>query len=172
MQVSRSSKSEIRITIPYDSHDALEAFGHRHHDKFHVLLTNVRRAPIRVWQEWCSWGYYCLQIEVVEKDGTKHLLKKKRVPFYANFPDYVVLQPGQSSVWDVDLHESSVWTDLSWFPKDKMVNAKVRAIFTVRKPETESERASDADRMDVWTGQVASEYYDFTLYGPASNEVK
>src|SRR5205823_2382796 len=134
-------------------HDALEAFGHRHHDKFHVLLTNVRRAPIRVWQEWCSWGYYCLQIEVVEKDGTKHLLKKKRVPFYANFPDYVVLQPGQSSVWDVDFHESSVWTDLSWFPKDKMVNAKVRAIFTVRKPETEFERASEADRMDVWTGQ-------------------
>jgi hypothetical protein len=108
----------------------------------------------------------------VEKDGTKHLLTKKRVPFYANFPDYVDLLPEQSSVWDVNLRESSVWTDLSWFPKDKMVNAKVRAIFIVRKPETEAERILDADRMGVWTGQIASEYYDFTLYGPWSHEFK
>jgi hypothetical protein len=140
-QVSRSSEPAISVTIPYDSYDSHTPFGYRHHDKFHVLLTNVSQDPIRVWQEWCSWGYYCLQIEVVEKNGTKHLLKKKRVGFYANFPDYVDLQPGQSSVWDVDLHESSVWTDLSWLPKDELVNAKVRAIFTVRKPEDEFERA-------------------------------
>jgi len=171
-QSSRSSESEIRVTIPYDSQNRTEPFGHRRHDKFHVLLTNVSRTPLRVWQEWCSWGYYCLQIEVVEKDGTKHLLKKKPADFYADFPDFVDLQPGQSSVWDVDLRKSSVWRDLSWFPKDEIVNAKVRAIFTVRKPETESERALDADQLNVWTGQVASEYYDFTLHGPKSDEPK
>jgi hypothetical protein len=169
-QFGSSPKSAIRVTIPYDSHDALEAFGHRRHDGFHVLLTNVSRTPIRVWQEWCSWGYYCLQIEVVEKDGTEHLLRKKPVPFYANFPDYVVLQPGQCSVWDVNLHEASVWTDLSWFPKDKMVNARVRAIFTVPSPTTEGDRLSGADRLGVWTGQAISDYQDFTLYGPISRE--
>ena len=87
-KMSSSSNPAIAVTIPFDSYDMHEPFGHRLYNKFHVLLTNVSRNPVRVWQEWCSWGYYCLQIEIVEQDGMKHLLKKKRIPFYQNFPDY------------------------------------------------------------------------------------
>jgi hypothetical protein len=168
--MSSSSNPAIAVTIPFDSYDMHEPFGHRHYNKFHVLLTNVSRNPVRVWQEWCSWGYYCLQIEIVEQDGMKHLLKKKRIPFYQNFPDYVVSQPGESIVWNVELN-STVWEDLSWLPNDKMVNVKVRAIYTVKQAEdSQVNRDLGVTSSGVWTGQAMSEMYDFTLFGPYGHQ--
>lgn len=169
-KINPSSISVIAVTIPFDSYDSHPFQGYRHYNKFHVLLTNVSSNPVRVWQEWCSWGYYCLQIEIVEQDGTKHLLKKKRIPFYENFPDYVVLQPSGSVVWDVELN-STVWDDLSWLPNDKMLNVKVRAIYTVKKAEdSEVNRDLGVSSSGVWTGQAMSEMYDFTLYGPYGHQ--
>lgn len=167
-----STDSTIAVTIPYDSYDSTEPFGYKHHRKFHVLLTNVSSSPVRVWQEWCSWGYYCLQIELMEADGTKHLLKKKRIPFYANFPDYVALQSGESVVWNVDL-SPSIWTGLPVMPTNAMANVKIRAIYTVTKPDdTEVNRDEGVAQMGVWTGQSASDFCDFTLYGPNSDTPK
>lgn len=171
-KVSPPSKSAIAVTIPFDSYDWHEPFGYRHHDKFHVLLTNVSSKPVRVWQEWCSWGYYCLQIEIVEEDGTKHLLKRRPINFITNGPDYVELQPGGSVVWNVSL-DPSVWEDLSWFPKGRMLSAKVRAIFTVEESKDEQDnRDLGVNRMGVWTGQAVSEFYDFTLLGLSANQSK
>jgi hypothetical protein len=164
--------SAIIATIPWDSKDWHEPFGYRHHDRFHVLLTNVSPKPVRLWQEWCSWGYYSLEVELVEENGTRHLLKKKPTSFYTNFPDDVLLEPGGSSVWDVDLQRSDVWQDLSWFPKDKRVDGKLRVIFSVPEPNTELDRVIGASEVGVWTGQVISECYDFSLFGPNPTESK
>ncbi|MGH7992986.1 MAG: hypothetical protein ACREDQ_05685 [Limisphaerales bacterium] len=165
-ETTKTTGSTISVTIPFDSHDGRAPFGYRHHDNFHVLLTNVSNKPVRLWQEWCYWGYYCLQIEVVGKNGTIHLLKKKPTNFLINFQDYVELQSGESVVWNVKL-DPSVWEDLSWFPKDKERNVKIRAIFTVRNQDNPRMfDYNDAKTYGVWTGQESSKLYDFTLYGP------
>ena len=85
-KVSTSANSAIFVTIPFDSYDAKAPFGFMRYEKFHVLLTNRSNKPVRVWQEWNYWGYYCLQIEIVEQNGTKHLLKKKPINWYNNAP--------------------------------------------------------------------------------------
>jgi hypothetical protein len=157
--------SQIAVTIPFDSYDTLAFKGFRHHDKFHVLITNISSKPVGVWQEWNSWGYYCLQIEIVERNGTRHLLKKKSANFLVNSPDTVDLKPGGSVVWDVNL-DPSEWEDLSWFPKDRSVDARVRAIYTWENSTDEDDIKLGVNRMGAWTGQAASPYYNFTLFGP------
>jgi hypothetical protein len=171
-KVGHSSSSAIAVTIPFDSYDNKVAFGYRQYNKFHVLLTNVSSEPVRVWQEWSRWGYYCLQIEIIEQNGTKHRLIKKRIEIYINAPDFVVLQPGGSVVWNVDL-TSSVWEDLSWLPKDDSLNAKVRAIFTVKNQDDPKRFDYNyAKKYGVWTGQATSDMHDFTLYGARTTQTK
>jgi hypothetical protein len=171
-KINPSSSSALAVSIPFDSYDSHPFRGYRHYNKFHVLLTNVSNEPVRVWQEYVSWGYYCLQLEIIDQDGIKHLLKKKPITFYSNAPDYVILQPGGSVVWNVNL-DSKVWEDLAWLPNDKMWNVKVKAIYTVKNEEDPKKfDYNDAKTHGVWTGQAISEMYDFTLYGPQSIPAK
>ena len=160
------SKSAISVTIPYGSHDLLKPFRpySRHGNDFHVLLTNVSRRPVRVWQEWCSWGYYSLQFEVFGEDGKRHLLRKNRTSFYANFPDYVELLPGGSVVWRIELYPSE-WEDLSWLPTDRVEHVKLRAIYRVTADE-------DSKQYGIWTGHSSSGTYDFILSAPSTHDTK
>src|SRR5262245_12383625 len=43
---------------------------------FHVVITNVSEQPVRLWREWCSWGYFNLRFEA-EVGGRTLLLAKK-----------------------------------------------------------------------------------------------
>jgi hypothetical protein len=70
---------------------------------FHVLVQNVSRRPVTLWQEQYSWGYFALQFEVYESSGVRHLIMKKPVSFYANGPGRFTLAPGEGVVWDVGL---------------------------------------------------------------------
>ncbi|HEX3799502.1 MAG TPA: hypothetical protein VH413_12455 [Verrucomicrobiae bacterium] len=151
--------SPIAITIPYGSLDSPGSYlpGSRHSNNFYVLLTNVSDQPVRLWTEWCSWGYFSLQFEVTEKNGTVHVLKKKWINFYVNFPDYDSLKPNQSMVWNIEL-SSQEWEDLSWLPKDGGAAVKLKVIYQVNADD-------DSDEHTIWTGREVSDAYDFTLSG-------
>jgi hypothetical protein len=162
---SGASRQAIAVTIPYGSMDSLQPFFPpytRHGNNFYVLLTNVSNKPVRVWQEWCSWGYYNLQFEIVEKNGTKHLVTKKPTGWTRNFPDYVELTPNESVVWGVGLWPSD-WNGLSWLPTNELEPVKVSAIYTSMPGDKEDDRITGADRMGVWTGRATSKFYDFFL---------
>jgi hypothetical protein len=170
---SSGSKQSIAVTIPYGSRNALQPYWPRpftrRNNNFYVLLTNVSSKPVRVWQEWCSWGYYSLQLEVFEQDGTEHLLKKKPTNFLANFPDFVELEPGGSVVWKVDI-EPSVWEGLSWLPTNRAERVKLKAIYKVKTAENdEDNRDLGVDRMGIWTGTASSKLYDFVRFNTWSN---
>lgn len=160
------STPAISVTIPYGSLDSLKPFhpSSRHGNDFYVLLTNKSRRPVRVWQEWCSWGYYSLQFEAFGEDGTRHLLKKKRTSFYANFEDYVDLLSDGSVVWHVVLNPSE-WEDLSWLSKDTVEHVKLRAIYTIPADD-------DTKKYGIWTGRASSGIYDFILSLPDTHETK
>src|SRR5947208_270066 len=36
---------------------------------FYVVATNVSGQSIRLWREWCSWGYYNLTFQVTGREG-------------------------------------------------------------------------------------------------------
>lgn len=159
--INGNSKPAISVTIPYGSHDSLRPFRpySRHGNNFFVLLTNVSKKPVRVWQEWCSWGYYSLKFEAFGEDGKRHLIKRKPTSFYANFPDCVELPPGESVVWRVEL-DPSEWVDLSWLATNKVEHVKLRAIYSVDTDE-------ESKRYDVWVGCSSSRMYDFILSQPS-----
>ena len=160
-----SLKPAIAVTIPYGSHDSLAPFPpcSRHDNSFYILLTNVSKRPVRVWQEWCSWGYYSLQFEVFGKDGKRHLLKKKLTSFYANFPDYVELLPRGSVVWRVELFPP-LWEDLSWLTTNRAEHVTLRAIYSVTADE-------DSKQYGIWAGHTSSGVYDFILFSPRTHDI-
>ena len=36
---------------------------------FHVVVTNVSDESVRLWREWCSWGYFNLSFRVTDEEG-------------------------------------------------------------------------------------------------------
>jgi hypothetical protein len=43
----------------------IELYGPEQH--FHVVITNASGGPIRLWREWCRWGYFNLAFVVAEE---------------------------------------------------------------------------------------------------------
>jgi hypothetical protein len=156
------SKRPIAVTIPYDTHGerstAIDYGPPGTH--FHIHVQNVSAKPVKLWEEWCSWGYFTLQLEVYDRTGARHLLKKKPTDFYINFPSSLTLKPGDAVVWDVQL-TSAMWEDCFWLAEGEDLNTKVRAIYKVEPDEESREHG-------VWTGHAVSPLYDFHLFRPAS----
>ncbi len=157
-----SNNSAIAVTIPFGSYDEGARKGVFETDHFHVLLTNRSQEPVRLWQEWCSWGYSCLQFEIVCPDGSRHMIKKGPASWTRNFPDYVILQPNASVVWDVNFN-TNTWEDLAWLPNDRTLQVKMRAIYSAAKPDDEISKVTGENHMGVWTGEAKSDFYDFVL---------
>jgi hypothetical protein len=146
----------LAVSLPFDSHGRRAAYLDCQPPlPFHVLLTNNGSSPVRLWEEWCSWGYYSVQLEIVGPDGQKHLLKKRRTAFYGNFPAAFELQPGEAVAWDIEL-SSHTWNDLSWAPREKEVPGMIRATFIIEPTEESVE-------FQVWTGRVQSPWYNLTM---------
>ena len=62
---------------------------------------------MRLWREWCSWGYFNLRLEV-EVGGKVHTLVKKPREWTRNFPDLLFLPPGEPVVMAASL-DPDVW---------------------------------------------------------------
>lgn len=72
---------------------------------FYVVATNPSAAPVLVWKEWCSWGYYALTFEVQTADGATAWIKKQSRGWDRNFPDSYIIAPDQHFIIAVDLKE-------------------------------------------------------------------
>jgi hypothetical protein len=87
-------------------------------DHFHVVLTNTSPKPIRIWREWCSWGYFALSFEAQDQAGKAFRISKKQRGWDKNYPDWMELAPGEPAVIDVNLDpadwEASPLSSSSW----------------------------------------------------------
>lgn len=129
-----------------------------HWAPFHVVLTNRSNQPLKLWKEWNSWGYYCLSFEIQDPQGRATNVAKGGMAWGRNFPDDIVLPPGESWVWDVQW-DDKVWNNL---PKPSDAgkggnHVKMRAVFEI-KPDEESKEHG------VWTGKIHSEWQNFNLW--------
>src|SRR5688572_4135471 len=46
-------------------------------EHFYVVVTNVSGKPIRLWKEWCSWGYFNLSFQVTDDAGRSVEVRKQ-----------------------------------------------------------------------------------------------
>ena len=151
------SNPALVVTIPYNQQGKRDAYiDVKPPYPFYVLLTNTGRKPLKLWDQWNSWGFFSLQLEVIGPDGQKHLSKKKQIQFLINAPTGHVLRPGEAEVWDVEL-ATVAWENLEWIPKQEKLKTQVRAIYSV-VPDEETQSGG------VWTGRATSRAYDFTIY--------
>ena len=138
----------VRI-VPAANGDAQARSIDLSQDKAHfdVVLTNVSDKPVRLWKEWCSWGYFCLSFEV--QDGTGKLTAVRKTPrgWDKNFPSFQTLQPGSNMVFEVNF--GSDWENPVLPEKGKSIQVKMRAVYEI-PPDDEAKKA------EVWTGKVAS----------------
>jgi hypothetical protein len=137
--------------------DVIELFGDSH---FHVVVTNSSGAPITLWKEWCSWGYFNLSFEARDASGRSFVISKKMRGWDKNLPCPIVIGPGRPWVIDVSL-DPSIWQNSPLSSDAGKATLRLKAVFEIRKDES-SEKAG------VWTGKVSSPETEYTLYWPGA----
>ena len=123
---------------------------------FYVVITNVSKEPVRLWREWCSWGYYSLSFSVVGPDGKDILVKKKQIGWTKNFPDSTTLAPGDHLVFEVTF-DQAVWPDAPVPDKGKSREVKMKAVFAIAADD-------ESKQHGVWVGEVSSPVASYTIY--------
>ena len=121
---------------------------HQPSQQFHVVVTNVSGKPLRLWREWCSWGYYMLSFRVTGEDGETVTVKKAARGWSKNYPDWNLLQPGDHMVYEVSF-DKKTWPNGPLPQEGKLREVKMSAVIEV-------EADAESKREDVWTGKVAS----------------
>jgi len=125
---------------------------------FHVVLTNVTREPVRLWREWCSWGYYALSFEATNQSGKTVNVRKKLIEAWdRDYPDWTIIPPGDHMVFDVTFDES-IWQNAPSPKTGTYRVVKLKAIFEIPVPED-----AYAKKAKVWTGRVASPEYTYII---------
>lgn len=125
-------------------------------DHFHVLIENISNDRIRLWKEWCSWGYAALSFEVVDADGATRTIAKVPGEWNKNFPDLFELAPDDEMVIEVSL-DPSLWQNSPLSGSSGEAQLRMRAVFEIG-PDRESEK------MKVWTGRALSAQFEYDIY--------
>lgn len=132
---------------------AIELFSGSH---FHVVVTNLSNAPIRVWKDWCSWGYDSLSFEARDSIGREFVISKRNWGWDNNVPCPTTIEPGQPWVVDVTL-DPAVWQNSPLSSDTGKERLRLKAVFEIRE-----EQRSKAEK--IWTGKVSSPEAEYTLY--------
>lgn len=136
----------ISVRIVPTSHR--EKTGRAIEGRFHVVVTNVSTRPIRLWRDWCSWGYFNLSFVGTERDGKTFTVKRKPRGWDKNDPDWAIILPGDHMVLDV-VFKDGTW-DYDPAPTvGRLWRVWLRAVFEVPADDQTKEHG-------VWTGLVTS----------------
>ena len=124
---------------------------------FHVLVTNKSSEPLKIWEDWNSWGYFAVSFEMSDNSGASWVVKKRAdAIFTRNFPSFVTV-PGNTHVVDVYLGDGKVWEGVP-LKRGQSQTVLVRAVFEI--PET-----NESKQYGVWTGRIESGQVEVTFVG-------
>ena len=121
--------------------------------QYEAVVTNLTAGPIRVWRDWCSWGYYNLSLEFRSGERTWLSTKKAR-GWDRNHPDEAELAAGESIVFKVVLNED--WQDLpSW---DEFIGEmlEMRILYAIAEDMQSQEKG-------VWVGSLATAWQTYEV---------
>ncbi len=124
-----------------------------------VVVTNVSDQPVRLWRDWCSWGYYNLTLEFADENaagGEKTwVLAKKERGWSKNYPDAAEIAPGGSMIFTVPL-TATTWKGSDFLQKYVGKKLKMRVNYAIPAD-------ADTKKLGVWTGRVQSKYQEYTI---------
>lgn len=86
-------------------------FRDNYRNEIHFLLT-AEKGPVRVFQEWCSWGYFTRSFSAWALDAVdkKYVFKRSnRMAWTKNYPATHNLKKGEFLITNVDLCDGT-WT--------------------------------------------------------------
>jgi len=115
---------------------------------FSVILTNVGKSPVRLWKDWCSWGYFNLSFEMTDQNGRRVIVSRKMKVWEKNFPAWTTVAAGDQMVIDVTF-DPAIWRNPPALEGAKERTISLRAIY-------ESTAGKDANEHQIWTGKIAS----------------
>jgi len=145
----------VSIAIPNNRHNERQ-LDYNTDKLFHVIVTNTSDEPIRIWREWCSWGYYGLSFEFTDATGKKWKAEKGLTAWTKNYPDFWSLEAHESLVLDVQFAKTNIWVGFPHLQQPSQTFI-MRAVFEFQ-PDDESHKYS------IWTGKVASEAKTYVFY--------
>jgi hypothetical protein len=122
---------------------------------FSVVITNVGDKPVMLWREWCGWGYFNLSFEMTDQAGAHVAITKKPIGWEKNYPDWMVVPPGDHMVVDVSF-DPGIWRNAPMPAAGKSQTIGLRAIY-------ESADSQEAKANRVWTGKVSSPENTYTI---------
>lgn len=146
----------VAIAIPINHNQRSIHLGTK--QPFHVVVTNTSDKPLKLWREWCSWGYFNLTFEIDDGTGKVVTLKKKPRGWDKNYPDFQVLEAGDHHVIPVTF-DANVWElPFAKAADNKPRQVKMRAVYEIQ-PDAHSKE------LGVWTGTVRSAYQTYAIWG-------
>jgi hypothetical protein len=118
---------------------------------FYVILTNKTKAPLKIWKEWCSWGFFSISFSVTPKVGQPFTLRRTGGGWTWNFADATLVDPGKSYVFRASIvGDGRGSRPYAGFPEQyKEGEVTIQAIFSI-------EETAETKKQGVWTGTNSS----------------
>ena len=121
-------------------------------EAFHLVITNHSDERTGVWQEWCSWGWFCPKLSI-RTGGATFDFRKAQKTWTKNHPDPFYIDPDGHYLLPVNLL-SDDWVRPKDFKPAKDLEAVVTASYTITPDEhTQSQK--------IWTGTLRNEEKTF-----------
>lgn len=139
---------------------------------FHVLLTNTSAAPVALFEEWNSWGYYGLSFTLTYPDGRTVRVVKAPRSWDKNFPSTITLAPGGVYVFDVsfdpNIWQNSPLQELLPVQKKRIgvpIHCRMRAIYSIAPSKEDHKELSLTEKgVTLWSGTIKSAEKPYTLW--------
>jgi hypothetical protein len=122
-------------------------FRDNYRNEIHFVLS-AGKDPVRVFQEWCSWGYFTRWFSAQVQGGpaTKYVFKRSnRKAWTKNYPATHEIKPGKFLITNVDLCDGT-WTVEPDLP-EKDLELRLTGYLEI-KPDEETRKQK------VWTGKL------------------
>jgi hypothetical protein len=165
------SAKELSVSIAVPARDSKRSIDLRERDShFHVVVTNLSKHDLRLWETWNSWGYFNLSFDILDDKGNvAYSIVKRPRAWTRNAATWVTVKPGEHFLLKVDF-DPDIWiwgTDVGdntpvYLPFLAVVgrkpefNVRLRAVFRIL-PDWET------IEHNVWTGTVRSTSADFVV---------
>jgi hypothetical protein len=128
----------------------------RSSEHFYVVVTNVSGEPIRLWKEWCSWGYFNLSFQVTDDAGRSVEVRKQNRDWTKNYPDMMIIPTGEHHVREINF-DPTTWENPPMTEAGRSRSVRLRAIYGIQANTETKEHG-------VWTGQVSSPEASYELW--------
>jgi hypothetical protein len=123
-----------------------------------VKLTNVSAKPLRLFEDWNSWGYYLLRFQVVLKSGKEIVLRRGSKVWTMNYAKTILVGPGESYELKPEVFGERHWPGSAKLETEG--EASIRAIYTSPSDELLKrglkQLRNESQREELWLGTVES----------------